>query len=637
LVLLVIISDRNLSLNINLLAFSPYRSKSKSRSLSKSKGPVGSSGQPGQSPRPRDKTSGKQRIQKMRDAAEAAKSSVSKKEYKSFTVTTKPGTEIPHKVAKDFLSSRSVKTLNTPKLKEREASGLMTTAPVNISSGSTNVNTMQYTNTSIVSSRKQPYPQLPEGPKIRTKRLSNIPTNIDVSNNLEIVTTNNLNLSAKDSVTTVKSRKAYINQIYSQILKKHLGGRSPGQVPVNKVTPKVAAEKKIALSRPATATAKVTTNLLTEAKRRKETAAAQTKKEMVHQTAPDIQNNEEQRVPIIKQEVLRPKTVAKFKRSDTLNIKKSSNTNLNIDSPVVSARAQSKEPVIQQRRVTATTIQARTNSVAQITSSKNPHSLNNFKFERVLGQGAYAVVKLAMDKIRGEKVAVKIYEKHHLSDPRRMKNVRREISILQGLDHPNIIKLHDSFDTPKQIHMVMEYVAKTSLHSYLRSLGSRRLTENEIRGIMVQICQGLSYCHGKNIIHRDVKLENILLNEENNVKLIDFGFSIIATEEHKLNIYCGTPSYMAPEIAGKVQYKGGPTDVWSVGIILFILLCGFFPFKGSDDRDLFAKIKKGKYEVPEFVSKGGRSLIKKILKVNPDERLKINEILEDNWMNERDQ
>ena len=126
----------------------------------------------------------------------------------------------------------------------------------------------------------------------------------------------------------------------------------------------------------------------------------------------------------------------------------------------------------------------------------------------------------------------------------------------------------------------MEYVAKTSLHTYLRSLGSRRLTENEIKHIVVQICQGISYCHGKNIIHRDVKLENILLDEENKVKLIDFGFSIIASEEHKLNIYCGTPSYMAPEIAGKVQYKGGPTDVWSVGIILFILLCGCFPFKG---------------------------------------------------------
>jgi len=163
------------------------------------------------------------------------------------------------------------------------------------------------------------------------------------------------------------------------------------------------------------------------------------------QTVPDIQT-EEQRVPVIKQEVLRPKTVAKFKRSETMAAKK----NVNLESPAVSARAPSKEPP-QQRRVTATNIQARTNSIAQIPASKNPHSLNNYKFERILGQGAYAVVKLAMDKIRGEKVAVKIYEKHHLSDPRRMKNVRREISILQGLDHPNIIKLHDSFDTTKQV------------------------------------------------------------------------------------------------------------------------------------------------------------------------------------------
>ncbi len=129
--------------------------------------------------------------------------------------------------------------------------------------------------------------------------------------------------------------------------------------------------------------------------------------------------------------------------------------------------------------------------------------------------------------------------------------------------------------------MVMEYGAKNSLHTYLRSLGNRRLTEEEIKTIFMQICEGLNYCHQKNIVHRDIKLENILLDEKNNVKIIDFGFSVIIEPDKKLNIFCGTPSYMAPEIAGKVLYKGAPTDIWSLGIILYILLCGTFPFRGS--------------------------------------------------------
>ena len=127
----------------------------------------------------------------------------------------------------------------------------------------------------------------------------------------------------------------------------------------------------------------------------------------------------------------------------------------------------------------------------------------------------------------------------------------------------------------------MEYGSKTSLHTYLRSLGNRRLTEDEIKQMFRQICEGLNYCHERNIVHRDVKLENILLDEKNNIKLIDFGFSINITPDKKLNIFCGTPSYMAPEIAGKILYKGAPTDVWSLGIILYILVCGTFPFKGK--------------------------------------------------------
>jgi len=228
-------------------------------------------------------------------------------------------------------------------------------------------------------------------------------------------------------------------------------------------------------------------------------------------------------------------------------------------------------------------------------NNNNEQCLENYRFERILGQGSYAVVKLAFDKNTSEKVAIKTYEKLRLSDPRKMKNVRREISILQGVSHPNIIQLYSAFETIRQvffilfnfllkiyqkIHLVMEYVGKTSLHSFLKSKSNRQLTEQEARAIFTQICSGISYCHSKHIVHRDIKLENILLDDYNNVKIIDFGFSICIDPDKKLNVFCGTPSYMAPEIVAKLYYKGAAADVWALGILLYAMLCGRFPFRG---------------------------------------------------------
>lgn len=127
----------------------------------------------------------------------------------------------------------------------------------------------------------------------------------------------------------------------------------------------------------------------------------------------------------------------------------------------------------------------------------------------------------------------------------------------------------------------MEYIGKQSLHGFLKNKASKRLEENETKKIYSQICQGISYCHAKNIVHRDLKLENILIDENKLVKIIDFGFSIAIAPDKTLNIFCGTPSYMAPEIVSKKNYKGHATDIWALGILLFTLLCGHFPFRGK--------------------------------------------------------
>ena len=127
----------------------------------------------------------------------------------------------------------------------------------------------------------------------------------------------------------------------------------------------------------------------------------------------------------------------------------------------------------------------------------------------------------------------------------------------------------------------MEYVGMTSLQSYLKSKPNRKLDEIEVKRLYKALVEGINYCHGKNIVHRDIKMENILIDDNKNVKIIDFGFSIISEPDKKLNIFCGTPSYMAPEIVSKINYKGTPADIWALGILLFALLTGTFPFRGS--------------------------------------------------------
>ena len=258
-------------------------------------------------------------------------------------------------------------------------------------------------------------------------------------------------------------------------------------------------------------------------------------------------------------------------------------------------------------------------------------SIGDFKMEKQLGQGSYASVKLAYEKASNKKYAIKIYEKYRLTDPHRMNNVKREISILKKMDHNNIIKLYYALDEKRQIFLIMEYIGHMSLHSYLKSKPGRRLDEKEAKKLFFQIVQAVNYCHAKNIVHRDIKLENILLDENMTIKVIDFGFSITIPASKKLNIFCGTPSYMAPEIVNKTLYNGHATDVWALGILMYVLLHGNFPFKGIDDKDLFRKISKGKFDMNENLSKECKGLIHMILKVNPTERVNTNQILQNSW------
>ena len=146
----------------------------------------------------------------------------------------------------------------------------------------------------------------------------------------------------------------------------------------------------------------------------------------------------------------------------------------------------------------------------------------------------------------------------------RKQSLLKEIRILNRVDHPNIIKLHEAIDTSKYVYLSTEYVAGPSLLKYLKSKPNRMMEEEEVKRIWKQLMQAISYLHSKNITHRDVKLENILMTEDlESIKLIDFGFSTCTIPSKKLKIYCGTPSYMAPQIVQRKEYLGPPTDIWA--------------------------------------------------------------------------
>lgn len=262
-------------------------------------------------------------------------------------------------------------------------------------------------------------------------------------------------------------------------------------------------------------------------------------------------------------------------------------------------------------------------------------SIEEYEIGKEIGRGAYAVVKECSRKFdTRNKYAVKIYDKQKLLVPHRKRNVDREIQILKALSHRNIMRLLESIEGGREIYLVCELVKGGSLYAYIRSKELHRLSEAEARRIFAQIVAALRYCHRKGVVHRDLKLENILLDEDKNVKIIDFGFSVMVSPKAKLKVFCGTPSYMAPEIIAKKEYHGAPADVWSLGVVLYAMLAGKFPFRGSSETELFANVAKGVYVAPH-ASVSARNLLAKLLNTNPMRRPTCDEIMEDAFVASR--
>ena len=273
-----------------------------------------------------------------------------------------------------------------------------------------------------------------------------------------------------------------------------------------------------------------------------------------------------------------------------------------------------------------------------INNRNKDNKISHYEIGKVIGKGAYATVKICKNKITQEKFAMKIYEKKILNDNIKKKCILREIEILKKLNHPNIVKLYDTIISDKNILLIQELVNGISLRDFYNKeiRNQKNISEKKYKILTLifkQIFSAFDYIHKKNIFHRDIKLENILLTKNYEIKIIDFGFGLYNPRNYLQKFFCGTPNYMAPEIIMKKEYDCQKADMWSLGILLYKLFCADFPFKGKDEKDLYRHIIKGKYKIKEYVPDLIKIIIDKILRPKPYQRINCDQILQSHWFN----
>ncbi|XP_028623948.1 serine/threonine-protein kinase 33 [Grammomys surdaster] len=291
-------------------------------------------------------------------------------------------------------------------------------------------------------------------------------------------------------------------------------------------------------------------------------------------------------------------------------------------------------------------------SRSNVTEGKVPHiRMDNgsdieefYTFGRILGQGSFGMVIEAIDKETGAKWAIKKVNKEKAGSSA-VKLLEREVNILKTVKHQHIIHLEQVFETPQKMYLVMELCEDGELKEVLDQKG--HFSENETRLIIQSLASAIAYLHNKDIVHRDLKLENIMVkssfiddnNEMNlNIKVTDFGLAVQkhgSRSEGMMQTTCGTPIYMAPEVINAHDYSQ-QCDIWSIGVIMYILLCGKPPFMANSEEKLFELIKKGElqFEDPvwDSVSDSAKNALKQLMKVDPAHRITAKELLDNQWL-----
>lgn len=264
-----------------------------------------------------------------------------------------------------------------------------------------------------------------------------------------------------------------------------------------------------------------------------------------------------------------------------------------------------------------------------------PTTTEFYRIGRLLGKGAFGKVNLGMHKLTGKLVAIKSISKEYLTDEQSKKKVMQEFSILKKLRHQSVIRLFESFESNKHILFVFELCSGGDLLTYVRK--QKRLKEPVAKKVFLQLVEGLQHCHSRGILHRDVKLDNVLLNGVGAIKICDFGVSKVVSKGERMTEQCGTPAYIAPEILRDKGYEGFGVDIWSAGVALFAMLYGTVPFKANNMKELHKLILKGRFNLKDDVSKEARDLLNKMLECDPRKRITLHEILSHSWMKDIDE
>lgn len=254
-----------------------------------------------------------------------------------------------------------------------------------------------------------------------------------------------------------------------------------------------------------------------------------------------------------------------------------------------------------------------------------------YEIGRLLGQGTFAKVYFARRISTNQSVAIKVIDKEKVLRVGMMNQIKREISVMRIARHPNIVQLYEVMATKTRIYFIMEYCKGGELFN---KVAKGRLKEDVARKYFVQLINAVDFCHSRGVYHRDIKPENLLLDENENLKVSDFGLSALAESRHQdglLHTTCGTPAYVAPEVINRKGYDGAAADIWSCGVVLFVLLAGYLPFHDSNLMEMYRKIGRAEYRCPNSFPPEARKLLLKILDPNPSARLPVSKIKECSW------
>ncbi|CAN0853472.1 CBL-interacting serine/threonine-protein kinase 20 [Linum grandiflorum] len=258
--------------------------------------------------------------------------------------------------------------------------------------------------------------------------------------------------------------------------------------------------------------------------------------------------------------------------------------------------------------------------------------MNKYELGKLLGKGNFAKVYHARNLQTGQHVAVKVIDKGKI--PTGMtEQIKREISVMRLVRHPNVVHLFEVMASKSKIYFIMELARGGELFNRIIAARGGRLKEETARKYFQQLIAAVEFCHSRGVYHRDLKPENLLLDEQGNLKVSDFGLSAIRDDDptRLLHTTCGTPAYVAPEVVMRRGYDGAKTDVWSCGVVLFVLLAGYLPFHDLNLMELYRKIARGKFKCPNWINPDARKLVTRILDPSPARRITIAGIMSNSW------